>query len=120
MSGDEDLVPLGLLVRVVGGVRVEHDVEGDLPVAVVDVPVVGGTGADGEDDLAGMAGEVLAAAGDAAGERSLSLKKTEWASIGREGEVTGGGKKAWPVRRQSRAAGMAPGSGGGGRGAADG
>ena len=40
MRGDEDLVPLGLLVGVVGGARVKHDVEGDLPVAVVDVPVV--------------------------------------------------------------------------------
>jgi hypothetical protein len=39
-------------------------VEGDLPFAVVDVPVVGGTGANGEDDLAGMAGEVFAAPGD--------------------------------------------------------
>ena len=64
MGGDEDLVPLGLLVGVVGGARVEHDVEGDLPVAIVDVPVVGGAGADGEDDLAGMAGEVVATRGD--------------------------------------------------------
>ncbi len=63
MRGDEDLVPLGLLVGVVGGARVKHDVEGDLPVAVVDVPVVRGTAADGEDDLAGVAGEVVTAAG---------------------------------------------------------
>lgn len=117
MRGDEDLVPLGLLVGVVAGARVKHDVKGDLPVAVVDVPVVRGTAADGEDDLAGVAGEVVTAAGyetlDCGRGTIFKPKENGVGEHGGEGRrPRTGGVKARLARRQSRAAGTWPGSGG--------
>ena len=61
ISRDELLVPRGGLIGVVGGLRLEHDQEEHVPVAVVDLAVVGRERADGEGDLAGVAGEMLAA-----------------------------------------------------------
>ena len=98
VRGDEDLVPLGLLIGVVGGARVEHDVEGER-----------------------WSRQAAIRRSIAAGERFLSRKKTEWASmVGESEKVTDKQTDPATARRQSRATGTAPGSGGGGSGAAGG